>query len=152
MMFAAPEREVPPDHLHAHGYWRGDHDRTRRQRLMSVRFMALVLAAIGWLFASVFALAIVSLFGFFGVGFFGLLLWFICTQVELESDGGAGLFAAQARAKQHMSRSERAAQRHDQSLGIRTTRFFRNVGIGLTVLGFAGFLYFQLEVFRASGS
>ena len=114
---------------------------------MSGRFIALVLAAIGWLVASVFAIAIVTLFGFFGVGFLGLLLWFICTHSELESDGGAGLFAAQARAKQTMSRAERASQRHEQSLGVRTTRFFRNVAIGLTVIGFGGFLYFQLELF-----
>src|SRR5512141_695827 len=111
---------------------------------MSARFVALVVAAIGWLIASVFALAIITLFGFFGVAFFGLLLWFICTQVELESDGGAGLFAAQARAKQQLSRAERASQRHEQSLGVKTTRFFRNVGIGLTLIGFGGFLYFQL--------
>lgn len=116
---------------------------------MSARFIALVLAVIGWLVASVFAIAIVTLFGFFGVGFLGLLLWFICTQIELESDGSAGLFAAQARAKQDMSRAERASRRHEQSLGVSATRFFRNVGIGLTLVGFGGFLCFQLELFAA---
>ena len=114
---------------------------------MSGRFIALVVAAIGWLFAFLFALAIVTLFGFFGVGFFGLLVWFICTQVELESDAGARLFAAQAQARQNMWRVERASQRHEQSPGIKTTRFFRNVGIGLTLIGFGGFLYFQLGLF-----
>jgi hypothetical protein len=112
---------------------------------MSGRFVALVVAAIGWLIASLLAFAIVTLFGFFGVGFLGLLLWFICTQAELESDGGAGLFAA--RARQNMSRAERASQRHERSLGINTPRFFRNVGIGLTLIGFGGFLYFQLDLF-----
>ena len=114
---------------------------------MSGRFIALVVAAIGWLFAALFALVIVTLFGFFGVGFFGLLVWFISTQVELESDAGAGLFAAQAQTRQAMSRAERASRRHEQSLGMKTTRFFRNVGIGLTLLGFGGFLYFQLGLF-----
>lgn len=112
---------------------------------MSGRLIALVVAAIGWLFLSLFAFAIVSLVGFFGVGYLGLLLWFICTQIELESDGGASLFAARAQARQNMSHTERASQRHEQSLGIRTARFFRNVGIGLTLVGFSGFLYFQLD-------
>jgi len=104
-------------------------------------------AAIGWLLAALIAFAIVTLFGFFGVGFFGLLILFICTQVELESDAGASLFAARAQARQNMWRAERASQRHEQSLGIKTTRFFRNVGIGLTLIGFGGFLYFQLGLF-----
>jgi hypothetical protein len=112
---------------------------------MSGRFVVLVIAAIGWLFAAVFAYAMVALFGFFGVGFYGLLLLFICTQVDLESGGSAGLFAAQAQARQTMSPAERASQRHQKSLGLPTTRFFRNVGLGLTVIGFGGFLYFQLD-------
>jgi hypothetical protein len=114
---------------------------------MSGRFIAHVVAAIGWLFACLFALAVVTLFGFFGVGFFGLLILFICTQVELESDAGARLFGAQAQARQNMWRAERAARRHEQSPGSKTTRFFRNVGIGLTLIGFGGFLYFQLGLF-----
>ena len=105
---------------------------------MSGRFVVLVVAAIGWLLAALIALAVVTLFGFFGVGFFGLLILFICTQVELESDAGARLFAGQAQAKQTMPRAERASK---------TTRFFRIVGIGLTLIGFGGFLYFQLGLF-----
>ena len=46
-----------------------------------------------------------------------------------------------------MSRAERASRRHEQSLGIKATRFFRSVGIGLTLIGFGGFLYFQLGLF-----
>ena len=83
------------------------------------RFILLVVAAIGWLFASLFAFVIVALFGFFGVGFFGLLIWFISTQAELGSEGGTSP----------------------------TTRFLRNVGIGLTLVGFGGFLHFQLGLF-----
>jgi hypothetical protein len=114
---------------------------------VSGRFVALVVAAIGWLFAALIAFAVVSLFGFFGVGFFGLLILFICTQVELESDASARLFAPQAQARQNMLRAERAPQRHEQSPPGKTTRFFRNVGIGLTLIGFGGFLYFQLGLF-----
>jgi hypothetical protein len=113
---------------------------------MSGRFIAHVVAAIGWLLAALIAYAVVTLFGFFGVGFFGLLILFICTQVELESDAGARLFAPQAQARQNMPRAERASQRHEKS-GITATRFFRGVGIGLTLIGFGGFLYFQLGLF-----
>jgi hypothetical protein len=105
---------------------------------MSGRFIAHVVAAIGWLFASLFAYAIVTLFGFFGVEFFGLLIMFICTPVELESDAGARLFAARAQARQNMGRAEPASRRHEQSPGSKATRFFRNVGIGLTLIGFGG--------------
>ena len=113
---------------------------------MSGRFIAHVVAAIGWLFAALIVYAVVTLFGFFGVGFFGLLILFICTQVELESDAGARLFAPQAQANQNMPRAERASQRREKS-GIAATRFFKNVGIGLTLIGFGGFLYFQLGLF-----
>jgi hypothetical protein len=114
---------------------------------MSGRFIALVVAAIGWLFAGLFVYAIVILFGFFGVGFFGLLILFICTQVELDSEAGARLFAARGQARQNMSRAEPAARGHAQSPGIKTTRFFKSIGIGLTLIGFGGFLYFQLGLF-----
>jgi len=114
---------------------------------MSGRFIALVVAAVGWLFAALFAYAIVTLFGFFGVGFFGLLILFICTQVELDSEAGARLFAARGQARQNMPRAEAASQRHAQSPGGKTTRFFKSVGIGLTLIGFGGFLYFQLGLF-----
>ena len=116
----------------------GGHDHLRA--VMSGRFIAHVVAAIGWLIAGLIAYAVVSLFGFFGVGFFGLLILFICTQVELESDAGAKLFAGQ-------SQAERASRRHEQPTGIKATHFFRSLGIGLTLVGFGGFLYFQLALF-----
>jgi hypothetical protein len=112
---------------------------------MSGRFVVLVVAAIGWVLAALVAFAIVSLFGFFGVGFLGLLLLFICTQVELESDASSRLFAPQAQARQNMPRAERAS--HGQPPAGKTTRLFRSIGIGLTLIGFGGFLYFQLGLF-----
>ena len=114
---------------------------------MSGRFIAHVVAAIGWLFAGLIVFAVVTLFGFFGVGFFGLLILFICTQVELESDAGARLFAPQAQARQNMPRAERASRGHEPSPAGKAIRFFRAVGIGLTLIGFGGFLYFQLGLF-----
>lgn len=90
-------------------------------REMSGRFIVHVVAAIGWLIAAVFAYAFLTLFGFFGVGFYGLLLLFICMQVELESDSAS-----------HLQRS-------------RIVGFFKILGLGLTAIGFGGFLYFQLS-------
>ena len=84
-------------------------------------FIVHVIVVIGWLIAAVFAYAFITLFGYFGVGFYGLLLLFICMQVELEPDG---------------------AFHHQRLLGI---GFFKCLGVGLTVFGFGGFLYFQLD-------
>ena len=52
-----------------------------------------------------------------------------------------------AQARQNMGRAEGAARRHEPSPGSKTTRFFRKCGIGLTLIGFGGFLYFQLGLF-----
>ena len=115
---------------------------------MSGRFIVLVVAAIGWLLASLFAFAIVTLFGFFGLGFFGLLILFICTQVELNADAapassvhGPARHNVGVRSVPTGVMSRRRAADH---------RFFRIVGIGLTLIGFGGFLYFQLGLFDTS--
>lgn len=92
---------------------------------MTGRFIVNVIAVVGWLFAAVFAYAFITLFGFFGVGFYGLLLLFICMQFELEPD-------------------------RDQQYGARPLSgsyvvYFKILGAGLTMGGFAGFLLFQLD-------
>lgn len=89
---------------------------------MSGRFIVHAIAAVGWLFAGVFAYAFLALFGYFGVGFYGLLILFICMQVELEPD--------------------EVISRHKRLIGI---GFFKFLGVGLTAIGFGGFLYFQLD-------
>jgi len=88
---------------------------------MSGRFIVHVIALIGWLIAAVFAYAFITLFGYFGVGFYGLLLLFICMQVELEPH---------------------AVSNHQRWLGI---GFFKGLGVALTVIGFGGFLYLHLD-------
>ena len=54
-----------------------------------------------------------------------------------------GRFAAQYKARDEMTPSERAARRHEQSLAHQSVRFFKSIGIGLTVVGFGfgGLLY-----------
>lgn len=110
---------------------------------MSGRSIVHAIAAVGWLVAGVFAYAFISLFGFFGVGFYGLLLLFICMQVGLDGDESASRSTAPTQAMQSMSGAERALYGLQRSLT--TTGFFTGVGIALTAIGFGGFLYFQLD-------
>ena len=110
--------------------------------------MAVVLS--GWLIAAILAFLVVAYTSFFGIGVIGILLWFICTQVELEEEGPiatgstAGLLAPQIRARNEMSSEQRAAVRHEQSLSTKSTRFFKHLGMGLSLVGFGGFLYYQV--------
>ena len=110
---------------------------------MSVRFLALMLAAVGWLFAGLLAYVMLHWFGFFGLGFFGLLLLFICAQVDLETKGH-GLSGAQTASGHAMSHAERASRRQEL-LAAGSGRYVRYVGIGLTLIGFGGFLCSQLD-------
>src|SRR5471032_590874 len=112
--------------------------------------IVLAVAACGWLVASLLAFVLVSSLGFFGIGFIGLLLWFVCTRIELEKDAAVGsgwapsLIATQYEARQKMSEEERAGYRQEQALAMQSVRFFRHLGIALTLIGAAGFLYYQL--------
>ncbi len=109
---------------------------------MSLKFIVLAVVAVGWLLAAVFAYAFISLFGFFGVGFYGLLLMFICAQVGLESGESTSRVAVPAGLPQDISRPRRILQ--GLQLLLVTTRFYMRVGLALTAVGFGGFLYLQL--------
>ena len=104
----------------------------------------------GWLIASVIAFMIVAYASFFGVAVVGLMIWFVTARVDMEQDGvvGAGVspafLAQQLRTRTEMSRAERAALHGRQLLEKQSTRFFRYLGIVLTVGGFGGFLLFQI--------
>ena len=110
--------------------------------------MAIVLS--GWLIAGVFAALVVAYAGFFGIGVIGIMLWFVCTRVELEEDGPVGnasavsLFAPQLRVRNEMPREQRAAVRHKHSLAVKSVHFFKHLGMALTAIGFGGFLYYQV--------
>ena len=113
------------------------------------RTIALAVAACGWLVASLIAFVLVASFGFFAIGLIGLLLWFICVRIELEQDAVSSgwtphLIVSQHQARERMSGDERASLRHEQSVALQSVRFFRHLGIGLTLIGAAGFLYFQV--------
>jgi len=110
--------------------------------------MAVVLS--GWLIAAVVAFMIVAYTSFFGIGVVGLMIWFVSTRVDADQEGAVsvgvspGFFARQVRAKAEMSHAERAALRGQKSLEAQSVRFFKHLGIALTLIGAAGFLYFQL--------
>lgn len=72
------------------------------------------------------------------IGIVGLLIWYICTRIESESEASGHFFAAQHKAKEEMTRSERASDRHQRSLAHQAIGFFKSLGIGLTVIGFGG--------------
>jgi hypothetical protein len=117
---------------------------------MHGRTIALAVSACGWLVASLIAFVLVASFGLFAIGLVGLPLWFICVRIELEKDAAVGsgwtphLIASQHEARERMSDEERASWRHEQSLAVQSARFFKHLGIGLTVIGAAGFLWFQI--------
>ena len=105
----------------------------------------------GWLIATVIAFMIVAYTSFFGIGVIGLAIWFVCTRVDLEDDDGVigagfspGFLASQLHSKSEMSGDQRVAHRGRQSLARQSTRFFKYLGIVLTIAGFGGFLMFQV--------
>ncbi len=114
---------------------------------MSGKAVILAVAVAAWFVASLAAFVIVALFDFLGVGLIGALIAFVATQFELESGGGAGgaygasMIQHQLEADRQMSPEQRAAGRHEQSLAVQSTRFFRHFGIALAVIGFGGFAY-----------
>jgi hypothetical protein len=117
---------------------------------MEGRTIAIAVAALGWLIASLIAFAFVFWFSFAGIGVMGLMLWFVCVRMELEKDAAIGtgrtpeLVAMQHEARQRMSEDERMSARHEQSLGLQSMRFFKHLGMALTLIGAAGFLWFQV--------
>ena len=112
--------------------------------------MAVVLS--GWLIAAAAAFLIVAYASFFGIAVVGLMIWFVSARMDLEQDGAGavgvgispGFIARQVQSKSEMSPAERAALRSQRSLEALSTRFFRHLGIALTLIGVGGFLYFQL--------
>jgi hypothetical protein len=117
---------------------------------MHARFIVLAVAAVGWVVASLIAFVLVASLTFAGVALIGLLLWFICVRMELEKDAAVGsgwtpsLIETQHEARQNMSDEQRAAYRHEQTMALQSLRFFRHIGIALTLIGAAGFLYYQI--------
>jgi hypothetical protein len=122
----------------------------KEKGVWSDRTILIAIAVLGWAVAAALALWLVSRLSFLGVGLIGVAIWFVSTRLELEKEGSVGheltpdLFAMQIRARQELSRSERASLRAQESLLTQGARLGRHVGIGLTAIGAAGFLLYQL--------
>ena len=116
----------------------------------SFSFGALLVAMVGWLVAALVTYVFFVFTGFLTIGVIGLLICFISLRIELESGSIVGTvsspdsFRRQVERQQAMSRAERAAARHEKSLTARSARFFLNLGIALALIGFGGFIYYQL--------
>lgn len=116
---------------------------------MYSRTILLATAALGWLVASLIAFVLVASFGFFAIGLIGLMIWFICVRIELEKDAVSSgwtphLIVSQHQARERLSDDERMSLRHEHSLTMQSVRFFRNLGMALTLIGAAGFLWTQV--------
>jgi hypothetical protein len=96
------------------------------------------------------AMVLVARIGFLGIAIIGVLTWFVCVRLELEKDAAVGnvmttgLFAQQMRAREAMTRAERAAEHEEQTSLLQSVRFFKRLGIALTVIGLGMFVLYQL--------
>lgn len=75
------------------------------------------------------------------IGVVGLLLWGICARIELQADAHDTLFDAQYKAREKMTGAERASRQQERSLAHRSVRLFKDLGIGLTAIGFGGAVF-----------
>ncbi len=117
---------------------------------MSGRSVLIAIGLSGWLIASIVAFMVVAYAGFCGVGVIGLLMWSICTIIDLEMDGAVGggispeFLAQQVRAKVERSPERRAARFGEKLREAQSVRFFKYLGAALALTGLAGFVVFQL--------
>ena len=117
---------------------------------MHGRTIALAVAAVGWLVAGLIVFVLVASVGFAAIGVIGLLLWFISVRIDLEKDAAVGsgwtphLIVSQHEARERMSDEERASWRHEQSLALESVRFFKHLGMALTLIGAIGLIWFRL--------
>jgi cytochrome b561 len=94
-----------------------------------------------WIMASAVAFFIVTYTTFFGVALVGLAICYVSTRFELDETNSLG---AQLMAQRDLSVEQRLSIRHEHSLGMQSARFFKFFGLGLTVIGVCGGLYYQL--------
>ena len=112
--------------------------------------MAIVLSA--WLVIGILVFVTVAYVGLIGVGVVGLVLLFVCTLVELDTDrpvgtGGIvtpGFLARQVEVAAAQRPEERASTMADRMLSLQSVRFYKVLGAGLAVVGLGGFLLFQV--------
>ncbi|KAB0264518.1 hypothetical protein [Microvirga brassicacearum] len=88
--------------------------------------------------------------GFLGLGVLGLLVGFVAQRIEVEKDGATSnymttsLYAEQFKAREAMSRAERAAHQAESRRLLGYLHVAKIVSAGLVILGFGFFVLFQL--------
>jgi preprotein translocase subunit Sss1 len=104
-----------------------------------------LIGALALLTAVMFALV-----GFLGLGILGLLIGVMAQRIEIEKDGATSgnmttsLYAEQFRAREAMSRAERAEHRARSANLLNYLHVAKIVSAGLVILGFGFFALFQL--------
>jgi preprotein translocase subunit Sss1 len=78
------------------------------------------------------------------IGVIGLLIWATCSRLEGASLTSDVFFSAEHKAREAMVRAERVSRQHEKSQGTQAVRFFKSLGVGLTVIGFGGALVYVL--------
>ncbi len=88
--------------------------------------------------------------GFIGLGVLGLIIGVMAQRIELEKDGAVSnvmttsLYAQQFKAREGMSRAEKAEHRAETDALLRWLFVAKVVSAGLIILGFGLFFQFQL--------
>ncbi len=88
--------------------------------------------------------------GFIGLGVLGLIIGVMAQRIELEKDGAVSnvmttsLYAQQFKARESMSRAEKAAHRAETDALLKWLFVAKVVSAGLIILGFGLFFQFQL--------
>jgi hypothetical protein len=96
------------------------------------------------------ALGAFLLAGFLGLGVLGLIVGVMAQRIELEKDGAVSnymatsLYADQFKAREGMSRAERAERRSETQALLKWLFVAKVVSAGLIILGFGFFVLFQL--------
>ena len=117
---------------------------------MPIKSIVMAFVLSGWLIAAVVAAMIIAYTTFFGVAVIGVIVWYVSARVDQERDGAVGIgvtpgfMARQFQARTEMSPAQRQALRGEQSLEARSTRLFKYLGMAMTLVGLAGFWFYQL--------
>lgn len=113
--------------------------------------MAFILSA--WMVVLIVAGLIVAYTGFFGLAVLGLVVLCLSVIVDQERDGAVGVggasatpgfLAQQHRARAEMSPMQRLSLHHEHVQEARVTLRFKYLGLGMLLIGLAGFWLFQL--------
>lgn len=117
---------------------------------MSGRSILMAVALSLWLLIFAIVFATVAYVGLIGVGVAGLIMWFIWTLVEFDTDAvvgrepSAGVLTPRMGPKAGRSCEEEAASLGEWLLAVQSVHFFRGLGAILAAIGIGGYLLFQL--------